>query len=221
MSILVIGANGGVGAHLVFELQQNSIDFTAGVRKEDQVTNLENKNVKAMLIDVEKDSVDELAEKMKGIEQVVFSVGSGGSTGAEETIIVDLDGAVKAIDASKQAGVDHFVMVSTWDSRREAFDTPDAAKIKPYTIAKHHADVHLRNSGLTHTIIHPGMLTDEAGSGKVDVDLYFDDIKDVARENVAHVLYEVVTNKENRGKELQVLDGSTEASEAVKNFKNK
>ena len=221
MSILVIGANGGVGAHLVQQLKQNSIGFTAGVRKEEQVSDLENKDVKALLIDVEKDSVEELAEKMNGFEQVVFSVGSGGSTGPDKTIIVDLDGAVKAVDASKQAGVEHFVMVSTWDSRREAFDTPDAEKIKPYTIAKHHADVHLRNSGLTHTIVHPGMLTDEAGSGKVDVDLYFDDIKDVARENVAHVLYEVVTNKENRGKELQVLDGSTDAAEAVKNFKNK
>lgn len=221
MSILVIGANGGVGAHLVSQLKQNSIDFTAGVRKEEQVADLGNKDVKATLIDVEKDSVEELIEKMKDFEQVVFSVGSGGSTGAEQTIIVDLDGAVKAIDASKQAGVEHFVMVSTWDSRREAFDTPDAAKIKPYTIAKHHADVYLRNSGLTHTIVHPGILTDEAGSGKVDVDLYFGEIKDVARENVAHVLYEVVMNKENRGKELQVLDGSTDAAEAVKNFKNK
>lgn len=221
MSILVIGANGGVGTHLVQQLKENSADFTAGVRKDEQVSDLNNKDVKALLIDVEKDSIEELAEKMKGFEQVVFSVGSGGSTGAEQTIIVDLDGAVKAVDASKEAGVEHFVMVSTWDSRREAFDTPDAAKIKPYTIAKHHADVHLRNSGLTHTIVHPGMLTDEAGSGKVDVDLYFDDIKDVARENVAHVLYEVVTNKENRGKELQVLDGSTDAAEAVKNFNNK
>ena len=221
MSILVIGANGGVGAHLVSQLKQNSIDFTAGVRKEEQVADLGNKDVKATLIDVEKDSVEELIEKMKDFEQVVFSVGSGGSTGAEQTIIVDLDGAVKAIDASKQAGVEHFVMVSTWDSRREAFDTPDAAKIKPYTIAKHHADVYFRNSGLTHTIVHPGILTDEAGSGKVDVDLYFGEIKDVARENVAHVLYEVVMNKENRGKELQVLDGSTDAAEAVKNFKNK
>ena len=221
MSILVIGANGGVGTHLVQQLKENSVDFTAGVRKDEQVSDLNNKDVKALLIDVEKDSIEELAEKMKGFEQVVFSVGSGGNTGAEQTIIVDLDGAVKAVDASKEAGVEHFVMVSTWDSRREAFDTPDAQKIKPYTIAKHHADVHLRNSGLTHTIVHPGMLTDEAGSGKVDVDLYFDDIKDVARENVAHVLYEVVTNKENRGKEFQVLDGSTDAAEAVKNFNNK
>lgn len=221
MSILVIGANGGVGQHLVTQLNEKSIDFTAGVRKEEQVSNLQSKDVKATLIDVENDSIDELTEKIKGFEQVVFSVGSGGSTGADKTIIVDLDGAVKTVEASKQAGVDHFVMVSTWDSRRESFDTPDAAKIKPYTIAKHHADVYLRNSGLTHTIVHPGMLTDETGSGKVDVDLYFDDIKDVSRENVASVLYEVVTNDENRGKELQVLDGTTDVSEAVSNFKNK
>lgn len=221
MSILVIGANGGVGQHLVEQLKQDEVDFTAGVRKEEQVTDLQNKDVKVALIDVENDSIEELTNKIKEFEQVVFSVGSGGSTGADKTITVDLDGAVKTIEASKQAGVDHFVMVSTWDSRREAFDTPDAAKIKPYTIAKHHADLCLRNSGLTHTIVHPGILTDDAGSGKVDIDLYFGDIKDVARENVASVLYEVVTNEENRGKELQVIDGSSDVSDAVKNFKNK
>lgn len=221
MSILVIGANGGVGTHLVSQLKQNSVDFTAGIRKEEQVADFENKDMKTLLIDVENDSIEEMADKMQGFKQVVFSVGSGGSTGADKTIIVDLDGAVKAVDASKQAGVEHFVMVSTWDSRREAFDTPDAQKIKPYTIAKHHADVYLRNSGLTHTIVHPGMLTDEGGSGKVDIDLYFGDIKNVARENVAGVIYEVVTKEENRGKELQVLDGSTDIADAVKNFKNK
>src|SRR5690625_4344162 len=221
MSILVIGANGGVGHHLVAQLKQDKVDFTAGVRKEEQVSDLQNKEVKAALIDVDKDSIEELEDKIKGFEQVVFSVGSGGSTGADKTITVDLDGAVKAIEASKQAGIDHFVMVSTWDSRREAFDTPDAAKIKPYTIAKHHADLHLRNSGLKHTIVHPGMLTDEAGSGKVDVDLYFDDIKDVSRENIASDLYEIVTKDGNRGKELQVIDGNTNVSEAVRNFKNK
>lgn len=221
MSILVIGANGGVGQYLVEQLKQDKVDFTAGVRKEEQVTDLQNKDVRATLIDVENDSIEELTNKMKEFKQVVFSVGSGGSTGADKTITVDLDGAIKTIEASKQADVDHFVMVSTWDSRREAFDTPDAAKIKPYTIAKHHADLYLRNSGLTHTIVHPGILTDDAGSGKIEIDLYFGDIKDVSRENVASVLYEVITNKENRGKEFQIIDGSTDVSDAVRNFKNK
>lgn len=220
MSILVIGANGGVGQHLVQQLTENKVDFTAGVRKEEQITALKNDDIQAALVDVELDSIDELADKFKGFEQVVFSVGSGGKTGADKTIIVDLDGAVKAIEASKKAGVDHFVMVSTWDSRREAFDTPDAAKIKPYSIAKHFADVHLRDSGLTHTIVHPGALTYEKGSGNVNIDLYFDKIKDVSRENVASALYEVVTNDAHRGKEFQVLDGETPVSDALKNFNN-
>ena len=36
MSILVIGANGGVGSKLVNQLKERSVDFTAGVRKEEQ-----------------------------------------------------------------------------------------------------------------------------------------------------------------------------------------
>ncbi|MDU3984255.1 MAG: NAD(P)H-binding protein, partial [Staphylococcus epidermidis] len=54
MSILVIGANGGVGSKLVSQLNEEHVDFTAGVRKEDQVKELENKGIKAILIDVEK-----------------------------------------------------------------------------------------------------------------------------------------------------------------------
>ena len=54
MSILVIGANGGVGSKLVSQLNEEHVDITAGVRKEDQVKELENKGIKATLIDVEK-----------------------------------------------------------------------------------------------------------------------------------------------------------------------
>ncbi len=60
MSILVIGANGGVGSKLVSQLNEEHVDFTAGVRKEDQVKELENKGIKATLIDVEKNSIDDL-----------------------------------------------------------------------------------------------------------------------------------------------------------------
>ena len=51
-------------------------------------------------------------------------------------------------------------MVSTYDSRREAFDA--SGDLKPYTIAKHYADDYLRTSNLNYTIVHPGSLTDDA-----------------------------------------------------------
>ena len=60
----------------------------------------------------------------------------------DKTIIVDLDGAIKTIEASKQANVKHYIMVSTYDARREAFDP--SGDLKPYTIAKHYVDEHLK-----------------------------------------------------------------------------
>lgn len=218
MSILVIGANGGVGKHLVKQLQDKGKTFTAGVRKEEQRDALKDSGVESLLIDVDQDTIEELTDKVSGFEQVVFSVGSGGSTGADKTISVDLDGAVKTIEASKNANVDHFVMVSTFDSRREAFDTPDAQKIKPYTISKHHADEHLKRSGLTHSIVHPGILTDNPGTGKVELGLYFDEIKEVPREDIASVIFELVDNADNRGKELQIVTGDQDISTAVATF---
>ena len=70
--------------------------------KKNKKSALKDRGVNAILIDVEKDSIDDLTEKFKGFDKVIFSVGSGGSTGADKTIIVDLDGAVKTIEASKK-----------------------------------------------------------------------------------------------------------------------
>lgn len=50
MSILVIGANGGVGSKLVQQLKEDYVDFTAGVRKNEQVKELENQGIKSTLI---------------------------------------------------------------------------------------------------------------------------------------------------------------------------
>ena len=210
MSILVIGANGGVGSKLVSQLNEEHVDFTAGVRKEDQVKELENKGIKATLIDVEKNSINDLKN--------IFTVGSGGSTGADKTIIVDLDGAVKTIKASKEAGIKHYVMVSTYDSRREAFDA--SGDLKPYTIAKHYADDYLRTSNLNYTIVHPGSLTDDAGTGKIEADLYFDKAGSIPREDVATVLKEVVTSDGFNNQEFQILSGNHDVKDALKNYES-
>ena len=216
MSILVIGANGGVGSKLVNQLKEDQVDFTAGVRKEEQESALKDQGVNAILIDVEKDSIDDLTEKFKGFDKVIFSVGSGGSTGADKTIIVDLDGAVKTIEASKKANVKHYVMVSTYDSRREAFDA--SGDLKPYTIAKHYADNHLRNSGLTYTIVHPGGLEDKSGTGEIKADLYFEG-STIPREDVASVLKHVATSENKfENKEFQILSGHQSIQEALSRF---
>ncbi|MCU5746609.1 SDR family oxidoreductase [Staphylococcus sp. SQ8-PEA] len=213
MSILIIGANGGVGSKLVDQLTEEGKTFTAGVRKEDQKAALEEKGIKSLLIDVEKDDIDTLKDKVKGFEKVIFSVGSGGSTGADKTITVDLDGAIKTIEASKIAGIQRYIMVSTYDSRREAFEA--SGDLKPYTIVKHYADEYLKNSGLTYSIIHPGVLLDEPGTGKIDVGAFFEGRGSIPREDVASVLKEVAQEDGEDNQEFQIVQGETDIKEAI------
>ncbi|PTU84873.1 oxidoreductase [Staphylococcus pasteuri] len=216
MSILVIGANGGVGSKLVDQLKEDNVDFTAGVRKDKQVSELENNDIKALNIDVENDSIEDLTNKFQSFDKVIFSVGSGGSTGADKTFYVDLDGAVKTIKASEKASIKHYVMVSTYDSRREAFDA--SGDLKPYTIAKHYADDYLRHSDLNYTIVHPGGLKDDAGTGKIKADLYFDSYSTIPREDVARVLKYVVTSDKFSNQEFQILSGESTIEDALKAY---
>ena len=43
--------------------------------------------MEATLVDVEKDSIEDLTETFNGYDKVLFTVGSGGSTGADKTIM--------------------------------------------------------------------------------------------------------------------------------------
>lgn len=58
-------------------------------------------------------------------------------------------------------------MVSTYDSRREAFDA--SGDLKPYTIAKHYADEYLKQASVPYTIVHPGALLNDEGTNKIEV----------------------------------------------------
>lgn len=216
MSILIIGANGGVGSKLVDQLKDDNVDFTAGVRKDEQVKALEDNGIKALNIDVEKDSIEDLKNKFKTFDKVIFSVGSGGSTGADKTIYVDLDGAVKTIKASEDADIKHYVMVSTYDSRREAFD--QSGDLKPYTIAKHYADDYLRHSNLNYTIVHPGGLKNDQGTGQIKADLYFDSYGSIPREDVASVLKHVITSDKFSKQEFQIVSGNESINDVLKSY---
>ncbi|MFV5901421.1 SDR family oxidoreductase [Staphylococcus gallinarum] len=216
MSILLIGANGGVGKHLVNQFKDSDETFTAGVRKEEQVESLKAEGVDSLLIDVEADDIDTLKEKIKGFDKVIFSVGSGGSTGADKTISVDLDGAIKSIKASEANNVKQYVMVSTYDSRREAFDA--SGSLKPYTIAKHYADEYLKQASVPYTIVHPGGLLDEAGNNKIEVGAFFEGRGSIPREDVATVLKEVVSSDDYINTEFQIISGEKDIKSALAEF---
>jgi len=163
--ILIIGANGKVG-RLIVEKLKNETDFKpiAFIRDEKQAIFFDDIDVKHIVGSVE-GTVESIAEVMSGVDVIVFTAGSGGKTGYDKTLSVDLDGAVKTMEAALKANVKRYIMVSAIHAdNREAWDT---SKIKPYYIAKHYADRILKTIGLDYTILRPGRLLDEPGTGKI------------------------------------------------------
>ena len=161
---------------------------------------------------------------MKDVDAVVFSAGAGGK-GLDKTIMVDLDGAIKIMTAAQQAEVKRFVMVSTFKTGRKEISREIKANssLAPYTIAKNYADEWLKNrTDLDWTIIHPGSLTDEKGTGKITLaDSLTKELEKafISREDVATVILAVLENPNTIGKEFEIITGETPIKTALESYK--
>ncbi|KEO78875.1 SDR family oxidoreductase [Paenibacillus polymyxa] len=212
MNVLVIGANGKVGRHLIRLLGQNkSHRVKALIRHSDQAEALERLGAETVVSDLE-GTVGEIAAAIKGSDAIVFTAGSGGKTGADKTLLIDLDGAVKAMEAAEQAGIQRFVMVSALHAeKREQW--PES--IKPYYVAKHYADRLLEASNLDYTILRPGGLTDDVGTGKVATGEDFTS-HTISREDVAAVVIAVLEEQQTYHRSINLVSGSTPIAEAIR-----
>ncbi|MCT4786324.1 SDR family oxidoreductase [Exiguobacterium aestuarii] len=212
MNVFVIGANGQIGHQLVEKLhKEGKHHVTAMVRKEEQLEDFKSKGYNAVLGDLE-GSVEDLQKAIDGMDVIVFAAGSGGSTGADKTLLIDLDGAAKSIEAAQANGnIKHFVMVSALKAEDRS-SWPDS--MKPYYVAKYHADRLLEQSGLTYTIVRPGALTDDAGTGKVNTK--FEGSGEIPREDVASFLVHVLHNHSNaQNKAIDLIKGDTPIEETL------
>ena len=208
MRVLVIGANGKIGRLVCNQGVDLGMNIIGMVRNEEQVQSLDNFGVQSVVADLE----GELAHAFDDVTHVVFTAGSGGHTSADKTLMVDLYGAVRSIDESMKHGVQHFVMISALDADNPLTHFP---KIAPYVVAKKAADDYLRNSTLSFTILRPGVLTDDLGSGTVSTNLGESAVKSISRQNVAHCVLAVLNTRPLvSGRVLDLIDGSQPIKEA-------
>lgn len=211
MKIFVVGANGQIGQHLI-NLLKDSKEHTvrAMVRKAEQVEAYEKIGVETRLADLE-GSVEGIAEAAKGCDAIVFTAGSGSNTGAEKTILIDLDGAAKTIEAAQKVGIERFIMVSGMHvNRREKWSS-----IKYYMAAKYHADKILEQSGLTYTIVRPGILTNEPGTGKVLIAEDLEELTEIPREDVAQTILNVLPKENTFNRSFDLVSGEGLISEEL------
>ena len=204
-NVLVAGANGSTG-RIIIDLLKKSEKYQpiAMVRKQEQKKHFEKENVATVLGDLEED----LNEAVKGAHKVIFAAGSGG----KKVVEVDQEGAKRFTDAVKNAGVEKFVMLSSMGA-----DNPSiGGELEDYLKAKGNADDYLQKSGLAYTIVRPGALTNEEGSGKIQLKEKLEEQESISRANVAQTLVEVLDNDVKPNQIFEILDGETPIEKAVR-----
>ena len=206
MDVVVAGGHGQIGLRLLRLLAERGHRARGLIRNPDHARDLEEVGAEAVVCDIE--ALDDISECCEGADAVVFAAGAGPGSGPERKRTVDYGGAVKLMNA----GIPRYVMVSAISAGR-----PDewSEQMRPYYEAKAGADERLMESGLDYTIVRPGGLTDDPGTGlvKVGTDL---ERGEIPREDVAATLVAVLETPSTVGKTFELVSGDTPVEEAVR-----
>lgn len=210
MKVLVVGANGQIGQHIVKKLSESEkYEVRAMLRNQEQASTFEEIGVESVITDLEGE-VEEIVKAGQGCQVIIFTAGSGGHTGADKTILIDLDGAIKTIEAAEELGVQRFIMVSAINA-----DKRDDWSIPHYHAAKYYADKRLEASSLNYTIVRPGGLTNEPGLGSIAAAESLVEGQ-VPREDVATTVVEAIDEVNTYKRGFDLLTGNTPIQEALK-----
>ena len=173
--------------------------------------------VEPAVVDLEEASADDVGTAIDGCDAVVFAAGAGPNSGIERKDTVDRAGAILLADAAERAGVGRYVLVSSMgvESVRDGA-TPDGVDevFVAYLRAKLAAEDDLRGRELGWTVVRPGRLTDDDGTGRVLLAAHVDR-GDIPRDDVASVVAAVLDDPRSAGHVLEVVSGSTPVAEAV------
>ncbi|MGN8158712.1 SDR family oxidoreductase [Salinisphaera sp. SWV1] len=209
MHVLVVGAHGKIGRRFIHAVDGSGHTARAMIRDSGQMDEMKAIGTTDVVVaDLEGDCSAALA----GCDAVVFTAGSGGHTPPEKTEDVDRNGAISIIDQAVSAGVRRFVMVSSMNA-----DTPEkgAEKMQHYFRAKGAADNHLRSTDLEYTIVRPGKLTEDDGTGHVDIAKDLGRYGEIPRDDVARVLLMTLDSPNTIGQHFEVLSGDTPIDKAL------
>ena len=205
MRVTIFGGHGKIALLLAPMLVEAGHEVTSVVRNPDHVADVEATGATARVSSVEDADTAALADLLSGQDAVVWSAGAGGGN-PDRTYAVDRDAAVRSMEAAKAAGVGRYVMVSFSGSTPDAL-VPADNPFRHYQDAKIAADDHLRASGLDWTVLGPGTLTTEPGTGSVNPHAGFRDGDTTSRELVAQVALAVLDDPRAHRKTLVFGDG--------------
>jgi uncharacterized protein YbjT (DUF2867 family) len=208
-TIVIAGGHGKIALRLARLLSARGDTVRSLIRNPGHAAGVHATGAEPVLADME--ALDSLAEPVEGADAVVFAAGAGPGSGPERKRTVDLGAAVKLLEAAQATGARRYLMVSSIG----AGDPSSASgSMRPYLEAKAQADAALSESELEWTIVRPGMLTDEPGTGLVWVGEE-ERRAAVTRDDVAAVLAGCLDEPRTVRRTFVLLQGETPIAEAL------
>ncbi|MFE6038787.1 SDR family oxidoreductase [Streptomyces sp. NPDC056452] len=215
MRIVIAGGHGQIALRLERLLAARGDEAVGIIRNPKQIEDLRAAGAEPVVLDLESASVEETAEVLRGADAVVFAAGAGPNSGSERKDTVDRGAAVLFADAAEQAGVRRYVVVSSMGADP---DHPGNEVFDVYLRAKGAADADVRSrAALDWTILRPGMLTNDAGTGQVLL-AASTGRGPVPRDDVAAALLELLDTPAAAGLTLELISGSVPLTVAVKDI---
>jgi uncharacterized protein YbjT (DUF2867 family) len=212
MYVVVVGGHGKVAQRLLKLLADRGDRARGVIRKPEHAADLEAIGAEAAIVDIEVEDSEKLAEAIDGADAVVFAAGAGPGSPPERKQTVDFGGAVKLIEACKAKSVERYVIVSSIG----AHERPEGDGFAIYLRAKHDADQALIESGLSYSVVRPGSLTDDPGTGKIEVATRLGGRGEIPRDDVAATLAATLDEPNTIDKVFELFTGETEIAEALK-----
>jgi nucleoside-diphosphate-sugar epimerase len=211
VQIAIAGAHGQIAQKLTPILAQRGESVVGLIRNPDHAEDVRGLGAEPVLCDLERESVEAISHAITGCDAAVFAAGAGPGSGTERKLTVDRDGAVKLLEAASAAQVPRFLIVSAVGAE----DPPGGDEVfAVYLRAKAQADAAVQASDRDWTIVRPGGLTDDAGSGRVRLE-ESPFRGEVPREDVAALLAALLRTPKSIGRILYVNSGEDTIADAL------
>ncbi|MBV9604192.1 MAG: SDR family oxidoreductase [Solirubrobacterales bacterium] len=214
MLVAIAGAHGKIAVKLAARLTARGDQVIGLIRNPDHAADVKAVGAEPLLCDLEKNTVQEVAAAVQGADAVVFAAGAGPGSGAERKLTVDRDGAVKLLEATAERAVPYVIVSSVGAENPPPPEDDDVFSV--YLRAKAEADAAVKASERDWTILRPGRLTDDPGTGRARIDT--DPFRgEVAREDVAAVIEAVLHEPRASHRILYVNGGEHPVEQALEN----
>jgi len=213
MRIVIAGGHGQIALRLSRLLAERGDEVVGLVRNPEHVADVIAAGANAALADLERNSVEAMTTHLTGADAVVFAAGAGPGSGATRKDTVDRGGAVLLADAASRTGIRRYVVVSSMGAGAEPPAGTDEV-FTAYLRAKKAAEEDLRSRDLDWTILRPGALTDDTGTGRVRLEPEVPSGR-VPRDDVAAVLAALLAEPRTAGLTLELTEGDVPVDAAV------